>query len=291
MHKSNFGTRQFMLASWNFWHRLLWYRNSFSAFLYILPPIWEMMHLRCHFPRSKTRLHRLSQTESSQCNFACICTRPGQLYPWSAEDLMFFWSIFCALILPNLKKIFLRQSCRAWEGLQLGRRKFKDRNVILNAIHSNIARVERLLIEGRNSIENHWRILTTYSQANFHSLEMWTSIFIGHCSMLFNYKTPIPYTIAMASEALVIFHNLRLTSSIANFGVGSYLFALASTKYIKFILNQIIEKRKDQPRTMKFSCDFIDVESRTKQLSATLWRTRLLPNSNVTIEINAYILD
>lgn len=70
-------------------------------------------------------------------------------------------------------------------------------------------------------------------------------------------------------EALVVFHNLHFTSSMANFGIGSYLFAIAQSKDIKctlYRINDSAKKRRNRRTDMESFADFIKLESTAKQL-------------------------
>lgn len=112
--------------------------------------------------------------------------------------------------------------------------------------------------------------LFTFILRNWHWKTKNSSFFIFHCSLPFNYKNPIGYTIAIAIQSTVLFHNMHFTSSMANFGIGSFLSAIALTKDLKYTLcriNESAKKKRNPTLAIENFSDFIELESTAKRLS------------------------
>lgn len=71
-------------------------------------------------------------------------------------------------------------------------------------------------------------------------------------------------------EFFVLFHNLHFTSSMANFGIGSYLYVMTMAGDIEGTLSRINEsakKKRNRISTVEKFTGFIELESTAKKLS------------------------
>lgn len=90
------------------------------------------------------------------------------------------------------------------------------------------------------------------------------------CSVPFDWKNLHGYLVVFVWQSVVLWHNFCFTSSLVTLGIGNFLFAITSTKDIKFSLHRLNKRAKRQ--RYKYDAnrrlsEFIKMFPKTKQLS------------------------
>lgn len=83
-------------------------------------------------------------------------------------------------------------------------------------------------------------------------------------------KNPVGFTLAIFAEFLGFLYVAVVGTCVIIMAIGSYLYAIAMTKCVKgslFSISRHAHRKKDQARVFKQIVEFIQFDSRTKQLS------------------------